>query len=54
MTSSAFMRARIDQPRALQSMLGAEFAALEVIGKVLLDPTKTGAGRSRYFRVQMV
>ncbi|MBK1710578.1 hypothetical protein [Marichromatium gracile] len=36
------------------SMLGAEFAALEVIGKVLLDPTKTGAGRSRYFRVQMV
>ncbi|NKN33973.1 hypothetical protein [Marichromatium bheemlicum] len=36
------------------SMLGAEFAALEVSGKVLLDPTKTGVGKSKYFRVQMV
>ncbi|MBK1709803.1 hypothetical protein [Marichromatium gracile] len=36
------------------SMLGDDFAALEVTGKVLLDPTKTGAGVSKYFKMQMV
>lgn len=36
------------------SFIGDDFAALEVKGKVLLDPTKSGTGISRYFRVQMV
>ena len=31
-----------------------DFASLELNGKVLMDPTKTGSGISRYFRVQMV
>lgn len=33
--------------------LSDDFASLEVTGKVLMDPTKTGAGISKYFRVQM-
>lgn len=36
------------------SLIGDDFAALEVTGKVLLDSTKTGTGVSRYFKVQMV
>lgn len=30
-----------------------DFGSLEVTGKVLLDPAKTGAGTSKYFRVQL-
>ncbi len=33
--------------------IGDDFASLEVTGKVLMDPTKSGAGVSKYFRVQM-
>lgn len=33
--------------------IGDDFASLEVTGKVLMDATKTGAGVSKYFRVQM-
>ena len=36
------------------SFIGDDFASLEVTGKVLMDATKTGAGISKYFRVQMV
>lgn len=36
------------------SFIGDDFASMEVTGKVLLDPSKTGTGISRYFRVQMV
>ena len=35
------------------SLIGDDFAALEVKGKVLLAATKTGTGVSRYFKVQM-
>lgn len=35
------------------SMIGDDFAALELSGKVLLDATKTGTGISRYFKVSM-
>ncbi|MCU0843253.1 MAG: hypothetical protein MUC79_16280 [Thiobacillaceae bacterium] len=35
------------------SLIGDDFAALEVSGKVLLDSTKTGTGISRYFKVSM-
>lgn len=33
--------------------IGDDFAQLEVNGKVLLDSTKSGAGISRYFKVQL-
>lgn len=36
------------------SLIGDDFASLEVTGKVLLDATKTGTGVSRYFKVSMV
>ncbi len=35
-------------------LVNDDFATLEVEGEVLADPTKTGAGVSRFFRVQMV
>lgn len=35
-------------------LIGDDFAALELKGKVLLDSTKTGVGVSRYFKVAMV
>jgi hypothetical protein len=35
------------------SLIGDDFTALEVKGKVLMDSSKTGTGTSRYFRVQM-
>lgn len=35
-------------------LINADFATLEVEGEVLVDPTKTGAGISRFFRTQMV
>lgn len=34
-------------------LIDKEFGTLEIEGEVLLDPTKTGAGLSRFFRVQM-
>jgi hypothetical protein len=45
-------RLKISAASALD-FLGDDFASLEVKGKVLLDPTKSGAGTSKYFRVQM-
>lgn len=44
---------KISAAKAL-SFIGSDFASMEVTGKVLLDSTKTGAGISKYFRVQMV
>lgn len=35
-------------------LINDDFATLEVEGEVLADPTKTGAGVSRFFRAQMV
>lgn len=35
-------------------LIGEDYGALEVSGKVLKDTTKTGAGVSQYFKVQMV
>lgn len=34
-------------------LLGEDYAALEVTGKLLSDSTKTGAGVSQYFRVEI-
>lgn len=34
-------------------LIGEEYAALEVTGKLLKDTTKTGAGVSQYFKVEM-
>lgn len=45
-------RLKISAASALD-FVGDDFASLEVKGKVLLDATKTGAGVSKYFRVQM-
>lgn len=45
-------RLKVSAASALD-FLGDDFASLEVKGKVLMDPSKTGAGTSRYFRVQM-
>lgn len=36
------------------ALLTGKFGALEVTGAVLMDPTKTGAGISRYYRKTMV
>ena len=35
-------------------LINDDFATLEIEGEVLLDPTKTGAGVSKFFRTQMV
>ena len=35
-------------------LLGKDFGAIEVDGTVLQDPTKTGAGISRYYRTSVV
>lgn len=35
------------------NLIGEEFLTLDVEGEVLLDPTKTGAGISKYFRQMM-
>jgi|YelNatPaOPRAMG01_1025707.scaffolds.fasta_scaffold20154_4 hypothetical protein len=35
-------------------LIGSDFAELQIEGEVLADPTKTGAGISRYLRVQQV
>lgn len=34
-------------------LIDKDFGTLDVEGEVLLDPTKTGAGLSKFFRVQM-
>jgi len=34
-------------------LINDDFAELEIEGEVLLDPTKTGAGTSKFFRVRM-
>lgn len=36
------------------ALLGKDFGAIEVEGTVLQDPSKTGAGVSRYYRTSMV
>lgn len=36
------------------SLIGEDYAVLEITGKMLKDTTKTGAGVSQYFRVNMV
>ena len=35
-------------------LVDKDFGTLEIEGEVLVDPTKTGAGTSRFFRVQIV
>lgn len=45
-------RLKVSAAKSL-GFVGDDFASLEVTGKVLMDPTKTGAGLSKYFRVQM-
>jgi hypothetical protein len=44
-------RVRIGAAQGL-NWIGEDFAALEVTGKLLKDPTKSGAGKSTYFRVE--
>lgn len=43
------------KPGALQSLglIGEEYGAIEVTGKVLKDTTKVGAGISQYFKVEI-
>lgn len=41
-------------PAASLPLLGEEFAAIEVAGKILFDSSKTGTGISRYMDVQIV
>jgi hypothetical protein len=36
------------------SLIGEDYLALELAGKVLKDTTKTGAGISQYFKTQIV
>lgn len=36
------------------SLIGTDFASLQVSGSVLVDPNKTGTGISRFFKVQQV
>ena len=36
------------------SLIGEDYAALEVAGKVLKDVSKTGAGVSQYFKIEVV
>ena len=35
------------------TMLGKGFASLDVEGTLMMDPTKTGAGISKYYRTRM-
>lgn len=44
-------RVRIGAAQGL-NWIGEDFAAMEVTGKLLKDPTKTGANKSTYFRVE--
>lgn len=44
-------RVRIGAAQGL-NWIGEDFAAMEVSGTSLKDPTKTGAGKSTYFRVE--
>jgi hypothetical protein len=45
-------RLKVSAAKAL-GFIADDFASLEVTGKVLMDPTKTGSGISKYFRVQL-
>lgn len=36
------------------ALLGSDYGSLEIEGEVLVDPTKTGEGISRFYRAQMV
>jgi hypothetical protein len=36
------------------ALLGTDFGSLEIEGEVLVDPTKSGVGISRFYRAQMV
>ena len=36
------------------SFIGDDFASLSLEGKLLVDPTKSGAGQSRYMKISMV
>jgi hypothetical protein len=36
------------------ALLGTDFGSLEIEGEVLVDPTKSGTGISRFYRAQMV
>ena len=46
-------RVQLGAPKSF-SLIDKDFATLEIEGEVLLDSTKTGAGVSKYYRVQMV
>lgn len=49
-----FWRVQLSATKGLNLISAGAFAELEMEGEVLRDPTKTGAGVSKYFRKQML
>lgn len=47
-------RVQLSATKGLNLISAGEFATLDIEGEVLQDPTKTGAGVSKYFRKQML
>jgi hypothetical protein len=47
-------RVQLSATQGLNLISAGEFATLEIEGEVLRDPTKTGAGVSKYFKKQML
>lgn len=49
-----FWRVQLSATKGLNLISAGAFATLDIEGEVLRDPTKTGAGVSKYFRKQML
>lgn len=49
-----FFRIQLSATKGLNLISAGAFATLDIEGEVLRDPTKTGAGVSKYFRKQML
>lgn len=49
-----FFRVQLSATKGLNLISAGAFATLDIEGEVLRDPTKTGAGVSKYFRKQML
>lgn len=49
-----FFRVQLSATRGLNLISAGAFATLDIEGEVLRDPTKTGAGVSKYFKKQML
>lgn len=49
-----FFRVQLSATKGLNLISAGAFATLDIEGEVLRDPTKTGAGVSKYFKKQML